>query len=330
MKETTKIVSVEINNNEPSKKEPVLSDEIKKIAKDQLREDERSRKQSLKQMREWLSKNKDVENVRTDDKFLLRFLRCKKFSVPMAQQQLLKYLNLKRAMPHLITNLDYLSPVVKDVIDNGYIFASPIRDSKGRRVLFYFAEPIMKVEFTDAELIRSHFIAYETLLESEENQILGFVHVICPQGALLSRLGSLKNPVDSLRIIKWGEKCVPMRQKEVHVVSLAKIFTYILDAVASALSKKINDRLSIHSDYESLQKEVDAKVLPKEIGGEIPMAEMIRLWKIELASKRQVVIDLEKMKLLDTKGIIGKQLKMGDKNHETNSINGSFKQLEFD
>lgn len=139
MKETTKIVSVEINNNEPSKNEPELSDEIKKIAKDQLREDESSRKQSLKQMREWLSKNKDVENVRTDDKFLLRFLRCQKFSVPMAQQQLLKYLNLKRAMPHLITNLDYLSPVVKDVIDNGYIFASPIRDSKGRRVLFYFA-----------------------------------------------------------------------------------------------------------------------------------------------------------------------------------------------
>lgn len=139
MTATTEILSVHINNNEPSKNKLELSDEVKKIAKDELREDESSRKQSLKQMRDWLAKNKDVENIRTDDVFLLRFLRCKKFSVPMAQQQLLKYLNMKKAMPHLITNLDYLSPVVIDLIDNGYIFASPIRDSKGRRVIFYFA-----------------------------------------------------------------------------------------------------------------------------------------------------------------------------------------------
>lgn len=106
----------------------------------------------------------------------------------------------------------------------------------------------MKVEFTDAELIRAHFIAYETLLESDENQILGFVHVICPQGALLSKIGALKNPVDSLRIFKWGEKCVPMRHKEIHIISLDKIFKYILDAVLSILSKKITDRVTVRNN----------------------------------------------------------------------------------
>lgn len=139
MTATTKFLSVFINNNEQSGKKLKLCDKIMKVAKDELREDESSREQSLKQMRDWILINKDLENVRTDDLFLLRFLRCKKFSVPMAQQQLLKYLNLKKAMPHLITNLDYLSPVVIDLIDNGFIFASPIRDSKGRRVIFYFA-----------------------------------------------------------------------------------------------------------------------------------------------------------------------------------------------
>lgn len=138
MTATTEFLPVYINNNEPSKMELKLSDEIKKIAKHELREDRSSREQSLKQMRDWLSKNKDVENVRTDDVFLLRFLRCKKFSVPMAQQQLLKYLNMKRAMKHLIKDLDYLSPVVSDLIDNRFIFPSPIRDSKGRCVIFYF------------------------------------------------------------------------------------------------------------------------------------------------------------------------------------------------
>ena len=66
-----------------------------------------------------------------------------------------------------------------------------------------------------------------------------------------------------------------------------------------------------------------------EIGGEIPMAEMIKLWKIELASKRQVVIDLKKMKILNSQGIIGRHMKIRDKS-PGNSLCGSFKKLEFD
>lgn len=116
-----------------------VCDSVMKVAKTELREDTTTREQSLEQMREWLKKNHDVENVRTDDTFLLRFLRNKKFSVPMAQQQLLKYLNLRRVMSHLSYNLDFLSPGVKDLINNGYIMMSPIRDAYGRRTVLYFA-----------------------------------------------------------------------------------------------------------------------------------------------------------------------------------------------
>lgn len=103
----------------------------------------------------------------------------------------------------------------------------------------------MKIQFTDAELIRALFIGYETLLESEENQILGFVHVICSQGALVSKISSFHNPVDVLRLFKWGEQSLPMRHKAIHMVSIAKIFKYIVDAVRSCLSKKINDRFYV-------------------------------------------------------------------------------------
>lgn len=63
------------------------------------------------------------------------------------------------------------------------------------------------------------------------------------------------------------------------------------------------------------------------------MAEMIRLWKIELESKRQVVMDLKKMRILNTQGIIGrKHQKVTNTNTNTNydALGGSFKQLEFD
>lgn len=119
-----------------------ISDSFLKVAKKELREDKTTREQALEQMRDWLKKNSDVENVRTDDSFLLRFLRNKKFSLPMAQQQLLKYLNMRKVMGHLSFNLDFLSPGVRDLINNGYIMVSPIRDKLGRRTVLYFASKI--------------------------------------------------------------------------------------------------------------------------------------------------------------------------------------------
>lgn len=126
------------------KKEKVkISESLLKVAKQELREDKATREQALEQMRDWLRKNKDVENVRTDDTFLLRFLRNKKFSVPMAQQQLLKYLNLKRVMSHYTSNLDFMDKGVQNLFNNGYIVASPIRDRQGRRVILYFASELI-------------------------------------------------------------------------------------------------------------------------------------------------------------------------------------------
>lgn len=116
-----------------------VSERVQKIAKKELRENESAREQSLEQFRDWIKKNQDIASVRTDDSFLLRFLRAKKFSVPMAEQMLLKYLNLRHTFPAMIKKLDFLEPKVASLINNGYIFASPIRDSKGRRVIIAFA-----------------------------------------------------------------------------------------------------------------------------------------------------------------------------------------------
>lgn len=53
----------------------------------------------------------------------------------MAQQMLLKYLNLRQKYPMYNMNLDCLSPAVNDLVDAGYMYASPFRDSHGRRVI---------------------------------------------------------------------------------------------------------------------------------------------------------------------------------------------------
>lgn len=74
-------------------------------------------------------------------------------------------------------------------------------------------------------------------------------------------------------------------------------------------------------------------VLPKEMGGKIPKAEMLELFKQELQASRSTLMALDKMKILNDSGIIGRR--NADKNNNTVSNNseqviGSFRKLEID
>lgn len=74
-------------------------------------------------------------------------------------------------------------------------------------------------------------------------------------------------------------------------------------------------------------------VLPKEMGGKIPMSEMIELFKMELSASRATLIALDNMKLLNSSGIIGRR--NADKNNnavsdKSEQVVGSFRKLEFD
>ncbi|CRK92780.1 CLUMA_CG006258, isoform A [Clunio marinus] len=316
------------------KKESKISESALQLAKSELREDKKTREQSLVQMREWLKKNYDVENVRTDDTFLLRFLRNKKFSVPMAQQQLLKYLNMRRVMGHLAYNLDFLSPGVKNLIDNGYIMISPIRDICGRRTVLYFANGLNGVEYEYSDQVKAHSIAYEILMESQEEQILGVVHIGDFAGASTSHVSIWKNPLEFLKILKWGEQSIPLRHKEIHLYHISPLLKYVVDAGKSIISSKMKERVHVHVTAEDLKKEINSKdVLPSELGGKVPMAEMIQLFKSELTSSRNTLLSLDKMQILNDAGIIGRR--NCNKNNNTVSASsdqvvGSFRKLEFD
>ncbi|GAB0101010.1 cellular retinaldehyde binding protein [Sergentomyia squamirostris] len=309
-----------------------ISEKILKIARKELREDACAREQCLHQLREWIKKNPDIQDVRMDDKFLLRFLRVKKFSIPMAEQTLLKYLNFRRTFSHMSHKLDFLSPAVNELISAGYIFASPVRDRNGRRVVIAFAKNFDPSRHCSADMARAHFMTYETLLEDAENQILGFTHIGDMSGVSAAHI-TCWNVTEFARIVKWGEQSVPMRHKEIHIVNVHSTVKYVVDFAKSLVSKKINDRLSFHVNVENLVKKVDKECLPLEMGGTMPMAEMIELWKGELAAKRDMLLSLDDMVLLSDRGIIRSRDNNNNNNNSStqmDSIAGSFRKLEVD
>ncbi|KAG8271747.1 hypothetical protein J6590_056223 [Homalodisca vitripennis] len=99
--------------------ECTLGPELQMTAQTELREDDITRRQALTQMRQWIDMHPDIHNCRKDAPFLLRFLRTKKFYLPLAQEMLEKYLTVRELYPHWFQKLDVLDPAIQDILDSG-------------------------------------------------------------------------------------------------------------------------------------------------------------------------------------------------------------------
>ncbi|KAL1117148.1 hypothetical protein AAG570_004475 [Ranatra chinensis] len=307
-----------------------LRDEVKAVAKRELREDDMIRRQAIQQFVEWILKNKDLSDCRTDSNFLLRFLRVKKFSLPMAQDMLLKYLNLRQTFSHLLTKLDCFQPAVAELINKGYLFPSPIRDANGRKVVIGVCSSFDPYKYSNVDMAKVHMMTYEALLEDEETQVTGVVHVGDLRGVNMAYV-SLWSPAEFATVFKWGEHSLPMRHKEVHLLYVPAPLKYVYDFVRGRLSQKIRDRFTFYATLEEMHTKVDPKTLPKEYGGVIPMADMIEQWKQELLSKRDRLMDLDSMKLLDNSCVMKKDRNNNaNKKSDISNVTGSFRRLDVD
>ncbi|XP_050316051.1 alpha-tocopherol transfer protein-like [Anthonomus grandis grandis] len=281
---------------EPDNYVCTLSEEVQEIAREELREDTHSRESALESMREWIKQNPKIKNCRMDAKFLLRFLRFKKFSVEQAKEALERYVLLRQTFGVAFNCLDITIPMMEELTNLGYMFACPKRDSKGRRVIVARPGVFDLNKFTNGDMCRIHGIVYETLMEDEENQVRGFVHFADGSGVGFAYL-TLFTIREAVRIVKNGEKTLPMRHKEVHGFNIHPSMKFALDWGMSLISEKIKSRVRLYSNIEEVLEAgyVEKEVLPKEYGGTMPMSEMIELWKEELRQSHPILMSHDEM-----------------------------------
>lgn len=84
---------------------------------------------------------------------------------------------------------------------SSYIFALPKRDALGRKIIFYRLGAFDPSKHHNHEMVKIHAITYETLLEDEQTQMRGFVHVIDSSGMGFNYL-TIFTPHEAYRIGK--------------------------------------------------------------------------------------------------------------------------------
>ncbi|XP_065076507.1 retinaldehyde-binding protein 1-like [Ochlerotatus camptorhynchus] len=317
-----------------------FSDELRRIAAEELNETDDRREHALKMLREWAEKNPRIVKVRMDANFLLKFLRAKKFSIPLAQENIERFLLLRFVRDgSLFMNLDYRQPRLTKLLDLGYMFALPNRDKNNRRVMFYRPGVFDLNEYTNEDMVRVHAICYDTLLADEENQIRGIVHAGVGTGIGLQYL-TLFSIKEAVRIAKNGERLLPMRHREMHGCNINPALKIAVDWGLTLISEKLRNRVRLYTDIKDI--EMDKSLLPKEYGGVTPMEEMIRLWKAEVEAHRPVILNDDNMTVhlemypeAAREGSVS-SLKQnlngcsGFKDNSTYGLAGSFRKLEVD
>lgn len=84
----------------------------------------------------------------------------------------------------------------------------------------------------------------------------------------------------------------------------------------------------IHKSVNELHERINPKILPKEYGGEVPLADMIQQFKNKLKECREEILDLDDMHIeIDEKNC----KLLAEMNEELGvGLEGSFKKLQVD
>jgi len=274
----------------------LLSNEVRDIARKDLNEDKTTRRKALTAMRNWITTNSSIKHCRTDNNFLLRFLRMQKFDIEESQNILEKYLTMRCQYPAWFKNLDCKDPALSELVDCGYILVLPGRDSHGRRVVFSQAGAMDPARFSVSDIMRSLIMTFETLLEDEENQVRGFTYIFDEKCVSWSHL-TIWTPSEVTKAFGCCERALPMRHREIHFLNLPWTMSIIFQFAKSLLSEKIRNRFQTHGNVDSLAAVVDQDVLPAEYGGTVPIQECIDSWKKELEQHRTNVMKLDDLNI---------------------------------
>lgn len=75
----------------------------------------------------------------SDDSFLLRFLRTRKYCLQSAQDTLDRYLTVRTHYPIFFKNPNMADEGLRDILSRGYLFPLLEKDPEGRTIVFGLA-----------------------------------------------------------------------------------------------------------------------------------------------------------------------------------------------
>ncbi|ALC40761.1 CG1902 [Drosophila busckii] len=241
-----------------------LAPELKEVARTQLNEIDENMAALIEQMRNWINEQ-DYLTARTDDQFLVAFLRFCHWDVEEAQKRILFYYTYK-TKEHELFKSRSIDEKLYELARTG-IFATlpnPIGPG-GPRIHYTRMGHIETSKHSVSDIFRFHAFRSEIEINTDDNwNIAGVIEIIdftkIPYSLMLQfDAGMFK------RMNAFLEHGIPTNLVATHIVHASRETQFVLGLVRNVMKQK--ELLHIHSNVDSLARALGKEYLPTELGG---------------------------------------------------------------
>ncbi|XP_076270362.1 clavesin-2 isoform X1 [Rhynchophorus ferrugineus] len=237
-------------------------------AKENIKENPDTRCLVLEDFRDMIFARGDCTPHRTDDDFLLRFLRGRKFNLESAYRLLVNYYEFREDNPEFFNNIN-IYKLLRIGCDS-IITVPPYREQTGRRIILYRMGKWNPEKYSITELFQATLIALELAILEPRAQILGGIGMFDMSDLTLSQAYHM-TPSIAHKIVQIMVTSFPMKIHAVHVVFQPWIFDIVYAMFKPFITGSMSDRIFFHGDdMDSLHKHIDPKHLPERYGGRHP------------------------------------------------------------
>ncbi|XP_038051776.1 alpha-tocopherol transfer protein-like isoform X2 [Patiria miniata] len=243
-----------------------LSPTLRKRAESELGENHLVRKLAFEGMRQMMRTRPDIHFTQ-DERFLLRFLRAKKFEVDRAFKALVKYYELHKKHPNFFR--DYKKSSIKHVLDDGFPLVLSSPDSEGRPIVALRTIHWDTNNYGVLDIAKAVFMVMMDLVEDEEPQITGVNLLVDLEGMGAQHVMQM-GPNVAKKLTAIFQNCVPVRIHAIHFVNEPMVFDAAFAILKAFMADKMKRRVKAHgTDFASLHKHYPPSILPSNWGGRL-------------------------------------------------------------
>ncbi|KAH8327389.1 hypothetical protein KR074_005318, partial [Drosophila pseudoananassae] len=278
-------------------------------------------------LRTWIKQQPHLK-ARTDDQFLVNFLRGCKFSLERTKSKIDRFYTLRTKYPEFYgghnVDVDKLLEIFR--LGSIVLLPRPLNDNGPRLALIRMAAYDPN-KYTFQEVNVAGGLMQQIMLDEDDVAIVnGMISILDLSNVTTGHFLQM-TPTFAKKMTVFQEEALPLRPQGIHFINTPNGFETIFNMVKPMMSKKQQGRLYVHgTKWEALYEQIPKQYLPVEYGGEngsIP--ELLKEWEQRILAYRNYWEE-EKNYGTDERLRVGKPVDF----ESLFGLQGSFRQLNVD
>ncbi|KAI5641589.1 CRAL/TRIO domain-containing protein [Phthorimaea operculella] len=299
-------------------------------AREELNEEPLRLEEDLQHLKDWIAKQPHLR-ARTDDQWLVAFLRGCKFSLERVKQKLDLYYTVRTTAPEFF-KISVKDPKFHDILDLGSYYMLPKTTGTYPTVTIISPGKFDPNTYHISEIMCvTRSLEKIMMMENDNGVVSGSHFILNLENVTLGHLVQM-TPATMKKMVTIGQDATPLRIKGVHFLNTRPGFETVFNALKSLLNEKNRQRLYVHNkNYEEMYKYIPKDILPSEYGGYGGTeSEITEYWKQKVKEYRTWLEEDEEFGTDETLRPVKPNPATTGTTADVNGVEGSFRKLEVD